>query len=49
MALQIVFFAGAFVLLVALIYGLLAYHYRGRRADHVAVEIARERYRKDET
>lgn len=49
MGLEIVFFIGAFLLLVALIYGVLAYHSRDRAADHVAEEIARERYRKDET
>jgi hypothetical protein len=49
MGLEIVFFIGAFALLVALIYGVLASHYRDRTGDHVAEEIVRERYRKDET
>ena len=49
MGLEIVFFIGAFALLVAPIYAVLAYYYRDRRADHVAEEIARERYLKDET
>jgi uncharacterized membrane protein len=49
MGLEIVFFVGAFVLLVALIYAVLAYRYRDRAANHVAEEIARERYLKDET
>jgi uncharacterized membrane protein len=49
MGLEIIFFVGAFMLLVALIYGVLSYHYRDRAADRVAEEVARERYQKDET
>ena len=45
---EIVFFAGAFVLLVALIYGALQYHYRNRAAVRMGGEVARERYRQDD-
>ena len=46
---EIAYFIGAFVLLVALIYGTLQYHYRNRAATRTGGEIARERYRRDET
>lgn len=46
---EIVYFVGAFILLVALIYGTLSYHYRNKAATRVGGEIARERYGKDET
>jgi hypothetical protein len=46
---EIVFFAGAFVLLSALIYGVLSYHYRNRAATQAGGEIARERYKNNET
>jgi hypothetical protein len=46
---EIAYFIGAFVLLVALIYGTLQYHYRNRAAARMGGEIARERYRRDET
>ena len=46
---EIVYFAGAFVLLVALIYGTLQYRYHNRAATRTGGEIARERYRRDET
>jgi ABC-type dipeptide/oligopeptide/nickel transport system permease component len=49
MGLEIVYFAGALVLLVALIYGTLSYRYRNRSADRVAEDIVRDRYRKNET
>lgn len=49
MGLEIVFFIGAFILLVALIYGVLRNHYRSRTERHVADSIVRERYRNDET
>ena len=42
---EIVFFAGAFVLLVALIYGVLSSHYRNRALDPVRDEATRELYR----
>jgi hypothetical protein len=46
---EIVYFAGAFVLLTALIYGVLSYRYRNRAATEAGGEIARQRYRKNET
>lgn len=44
MGLEIFFFIGAFVLLVALIYGTLSYHYRNRANDALAEEVTRRRY-----
>ena len=44
MGLEIIFFIGAFVLLVALIYGTLSYHYRNRANDSLAEEVTRRRY-----
>ena len=44
---EIVFGIGALVLLTALIFGVLQYHYRNRRAVQVGEEIVRERYRND--
>jgi len=49
MALEIVFFAGAFLLLVALIYGTLSWHYRDRAAIRAAEEVTRQRYRGQES
>jgi hypothetical protein len=49
MGLEWLFFVGAFVLLVALIYGVLSYRYRHREAARIGGEIAAERYRRDET
>jgi hypothetical protein len=49
MGLEIVYFFGAFVLLAALIYGTLSYRYRNKSATRVGNEIARERYRRNET
>jgi hypothetical protein len=46
---EIVYFVGAFILLVALIYGTLSYRYRNRAAARLGGEIAAERYRRDET
>jgi hypothetical protein len=46
---EIVYFAGAFILLSALIYGTLQYRYRNRAATRVGEEITRERYRRNET
>ena len=46
---EIVYFAGAFALLVALIYGSLQYRYRDRSATHLGGQIVRKRYRRDET
>ena len=45
MGLEIVFFLGAFVLLAALIYGTLSWHYRDRAAVRAAEEVTRQRYR----
>jgi len=45
MGLEIVFFLGAFLLLVALIYGTLSWHYRDRAAVRAAEEVTRQRYR----
>ncbi|AND92581.1 MULTISPECIES: hypothetical protein [Bradyrhizobium] len=42
-------FLGAFVLLTALIYGVLSYHYPNRALDRVAEKVTRERYRRNET
>jgi hypothetical protein len=49
MALEVFFFVGAFILLVALIYGILSYRYRNRDAVRAGHEIVAERYRRDET
>ncbi|MBR0828454.1 hypothetical protein JQ596_23225 [Bradyrhizobium manausense] len=46
---EIVFFIGAFVLLTALIYGVLSHRYRNRVADRIGEEVTRERYRRNET
>jgi hypothetical protein len=45
---EIASFAGALVLLVALIYGTLQHHYRERAAARIGHEIAPERCRRDE-
>jgi hypothetical protein len=41
---EAVYFIGAFLLLVALIYGTLNWHYRDRRRDRVTNQIVRDRY-----
>ena len=41
---EIVYFIGALILLTALIYGSLQYHYRDRRKSRVADQIVRDRY-----
>lgn len=46
---EAVFFIGALILLVALIYGTLSYHYRNRAAQRVGEEIVEQRYKNDET
>jgi hypothetical protein len=46
---EIVYFAGALVLLTALIYGTLNWHYRNRHTDHVTDQIVRDRYHNNET
>ena len=48
MGLEIVFFLGAFLLLAALIYGTLSWHYRDRTAVRAADEITRQRYREND-
>ena len=48
MELEAVYFVGALVLLTALIYGTLAYHYRNRAATRAGDEIVRERYRQNQ-
>lgn len=45
---EIVYFIGAFILLVALIYGTLSYRYRNRAAARLGGEVASERYRRDQ-
>jgi hypothetical protein len=49
MGLEAVYFVGALVLLTAMIYGVLSYHYRDRAADRIGEEVTRERYRRNET
>jgi hypothetical protein len=46
---EIVFFIGAFVLLAALIYGTLNWHYRDRRRDRMTDQLVRDRYEHDRT
>jgi len=45
---EAVYFLGALVLLAALIYGTLSYHYRNKAATRLGGEIARQRYRQDQ-
>jgi hypothetical protein len=49
MGLEAVFFVGALVLLIALIYGVLNYHYRYRGTERVGDQIVRQRYRENES
>jgi len=49
MGLEIAFFLGAFLLLVAMIYGTLSWHYRDRAAVRAADEITQSRYREQDT
>ncbi len=46
---EIVFFIGALVLLAALIYGTLSWHYRDRRRDRMTDQLVRDRYEHDRT
>ena len=46
---EIVYFIGALILLTALIYGTLNYHYRDRRKSKVADQIVRDRYEHNRT
>jgi hypothetical protein len=43
------YFIGAFLLLVALIYGTLNWHYRDKRKDRIADQIVRDRYEHNQT
>jgi hypothetical protein len=47
--LESVYFVGAFLLLAALIYGVLNNRYRNRAADRAGDKVVRERYRRNET
>jgi hypothetical protein len=46
---EIIYFIGAFILLLALIYGTLSHHYRDRRKSKVADQIVRDRYEHNRT
>jgi hypothetical protein len=46
---EIAYGIGALVLLTALIYGTLQYHFRSRRAARVGEEVTRQRYEHNET
>jgi len=46
---EIVYFIGAFLLLVALIYATLNWHYRDRRRDRMTDQILRDRYEHNQT
>jgi hypothetical protein len=46
---EALYFFGAFLLLVALIYGTLNYHYRDKRMSKVADQIVRDRYEHNRT
>jgi hypothetical protein len=46
---EAVYFIGAFVLLVALIYGTLNWHFRDRRKDPMTDQIVRDRYEHNRT
>lgn len=48
MGLEISFFVGAFLLLTALIYATLQWHYRNRRAVRIGEEVVRKRYEQNE-
>ncbi|WKA25923.1 hypothetical protein [Bradyrhizobium roseum] len=45
---EIVYFVGALLLLAALFYGALQYHYRNRAAVRAGHDVVKERYRQDE-
>ena len=46
---EAVYFVGAFLLLLALIYGTLSWHYRDRRRDRMTDQIVRDRYERNQT
>jgi hypothetical protein len=45
---EIVFFIGAFLLLVALFYGTLNWHFRNKRRDRMTDQIVRDRYERNQ-
>jgi hypothetical protein len=49
MGLEIIYGIAALVLLTALIFGVLQYHFRNRRAVRSGDEIVRRRYERNET
>jgi hypothetical protein len=46
---EAVYFFGAFLLLVVLIYWTLSYHYRDKRKNKIADQIVRDRYEHNRT
>jgi heme/copper-type cytochrome/quinol oxidase subunit 2 len=46
---EIVYFIGAIILLIALIYGTLSWRYRDKRQDRKTDQIVRDRYEHDRT
>jgi hypothetical protein len=46
---EIAIFIGAFVLLVALFYGTLNWHFRDKRQDKITDQIVRDRYEHHQT
>jgi hypothetical protein len=46
---EAMYFIGAFILLTALIYGTLQYHYRNRAATRAGDQVVRKRYRRNES
>ncbi|WP_194474397.1 hypothetical protein [Bradyrhizobium sp. CCBAU 51753] len=49
MGLEIIYGVGAFVLLTALIFAVLQYHFRSRRTVQTGDDVTRERYERNET
>jgi hypothetical protein len=49
MGLEIIYFIGALILLIGLIYATLNWHYRDRRRDKITEQIVRDRYEHDRT
>lgn len=43
------YFVGAFILLVALFYATLNWHYRDRRKDKMTEQLVRDRYEHNQT
>ena len=46
---EIVYFIGAFILQIVLIYATLSWHCRDRRKDHLTDQIVSERFHNNET